>query len=224
MTTTRDDRRGCWQAASGAATSRAATRITSMYAGHFDFAVPMLATVEALWTPQRCAALIEQYGNETWLKSTVNAAAGRVVNERLRNNDLAIVRDGALADALFDDVRSQLPATMSAEWDGKRIQVGLHGLFRPLRIYRYQAGQHFGLHQDQSYRHDATTRSLLTLMVYLNEDFDGGETDFPEQKRLIAPRTGFALWFQHMQLHAGLPVTRGTKYVLRTDVLYEAVA
>jgi len=36
----------------------------------------------------------------------------------------------------------------------------------------------------------------------------------------IAPRTGDALWFQHAVLHAGKHVTRGTEYVLRTDVLY----
>jgi hypothetical protein len=37
---------------------------------------------------------------------------------------------------------------------------------------------------------------------------------------VIAPRAGAALWFQHMLLHAGAPVVAGTKYVLRTDVVY----
>ena len=57
-------------------------------------------------------------------------------------------------------------------------------------------------------------------MVYLNEDFDGGETDFPEQGRRVIPKTGSALWFQHMLLHSGERVARGCKYVLRSDVLY----
>ena len=63
-------------------------------------------------------------------------------------------------------------------------------------------------------------RSLLTLLVYLDDDFDGGATDFPEQGETVTPRAGDALWFQHALLHAGRPVTRGTKHVLRTDVLY----
>lgn len=89
-----------------------------------------------------------------------------------------------------------------------------------MRVYRYEVGQHFGLHQDQGYAGPGGSRSLLTSMVYLNEDFDGGETDFPEQQRVVVPRTGKALWFQHMLLHAGRRVVRGSKYVLRSDVLY----
>ena len=37
----------------------------------------------------------------------------------------------------------------------------------------------------------------------------------------LRARTGDALWFQHMVLHAGKPVTRGVKHVLRTDVLFK---
>src|SRR5262249_5690618 len=83
----------------------------------------------------------------------------------------------------------------------------------------------FGLHHDQSYRAADGSRSLLTLLVYLSDGDDGvvgGETEFPEQGRVIAPRAGAALWFQHMLLHAGREVTAGVKYVLRTDVLYAA--
>ena len=73
--------------------------------------------------------------------------------------------------------------------------------------------------RDQSYTL-GDARSLLTLLLYLDEDFEGGETEFPEQGETIAPRAGNALWLQHAVLHAGKPVTRGTKHLLRTDVLY----
>jgi prolyl 4-hydroxylase len=43
---------------------------------------------------------------------------------------------------------------------------------------------------------------------------------FPDENKTIASRAGHALWFQHAVMHAGKPVTRGTKRVLRTDVLY----
>jgi len=193
-----------------------------VYAGHFDFTVPLISRVAGLWTAEQCEDVLAAARDGEWLPATVNAAAGRVVNERLRNNDLAVLREPALADRLLEQARPHLPATMSAEWGGGRAQVSLVGLFSPLRIYRYHPGQHFGLHQDGSYRRDDGARSLLTLMVYLNDDFDGGETDFPEQGEQIRPARGDALWFQHMVLHAGLPVTRGVKHVLRTDVLYAA--
>jgi hypothetical protein len=60
-------------------------------------------------------------------------------------------------------------------------------------------------------------------MLYLNDDFEGGATSFPEEAKNIAPRTGNALLFQHAILHAGERVVRGTKQVLRSDVLYRIV-
>ncbi len=192
-----------------------------MYVDHFDFAIPLLATVDALFAPAECRRLLDGVHAATWLAATVNAAQGRVVNDRLRNSETAIVRDDALADALFARIRGHVPATIAAVGDhGRRAPVAVVDVYRPLRIYRYLPGQHFGLHQDQAYRRADGARSLLTLMVYLDDDCDGGETDFPEQGRRIRPRTGDALWFQHRLLHAGLPVTRGVKHVLRTDVLY----
>jgi prolyl 4-hydroxylase len=59
-------------------------------------------------------------------------------------------------------------------------------------------------------------------MIYLNEDFAGGETTFPEWDVCITPKTGMMLLFRHELLHAGEAVTRGRKYVLRSDVMYSA--
>jgi predicted 2-oxoglutarate/Fe(II)-dependent dioxygenase YbiX len=194
-----------------------------VYAGHFDFAVPLIQRIPGLWTAADCDVALAAVGSAPWLAATVNSAEGRIVNERVRNNDLALVRDPALIDRLLVQLRPHLPQTMVAEWDGKRATVALDGLFSPLRVYRYHVGQRFGLHHDQSYRRGDGARSLLTLMIYLDDDFDGGETDFPEQRERVVPVRGDALWFQHALLHAGLPVTRGVKHVLRTDVLYRAV-
>jgi len=54
----------------------------------------------------------------------------------------------------------------------------------------------------------------------LNEDFEGGTTMLITNNQVITPKTGMLLLFDHKILHAGLPVTSGTKYVLRTDVMY----
>jgi prolyl 4-hydroxylase len=55
-------------------------------------------------------------------------------------------------------------------------------------------------------------------MVYLNDDFDGGHTRFEDA--IICPAAGMALFFAHHLLHEGAVITRGRKYVLRTDVMY----
>ena len=56
-------------------------------------------------------------------------------------------------------------------------------------------------------------------MIYLNEDFEGGFTDFSSFR--VYPVEGMALCFQHQMSHEGATVTRGLKYVLRTDVMYQ---
>ena len=57
---------------------------------------------------------------------------------------------------------------------------------------------------------------VLTWMIYLNEDFEGGETEFLDQTRRVKPTTGTMLiWpagFTHT--HKGNLVLSGDKYIL----------
>jgi prolyl 4-hydroxylase len=192
-----------------------------MYAGHFDFRHPLVWTVPDLFTAEECAAILTGVAGAEWLAATVNRAEGRAVDAKVRDNTVAVVRDPALANELYRRTRPHVPERMSAEVGGKgRVEMVVSGVFLPLRVYRYEVGQHFGLHEDQSYFGPDDEVSLLTLIVYLNEGFAGGETEFPEQQKTISPRTGAALLFQHRVLHAGNRVSAGTKFVLRSDVLY----
>jgi predicted 2-oxoglutarate/Fe(II)-dependent dioxygenase YbiX len=192
-----------------------------MYLGHFDFDHRLLWTVPDLYTPAECAAIIDAAAGHEWLPATVNRAEGRAVETALRDSSTAVLRDPAIAEELYRRILPHVPAHMTTELGNRgRVKMAVAGVYTPVRIYRYQPGQHFGLHQDQSYFGEGGTKSLLTLMVYLNDDFEGGETDFPEQQQTIIPKVGSALLFQHMLLHAGNRVTRGTKLVLRSDVLY----
>jgi hypothetical protein len=65
-------------------------------------------------------------------------------------------------------------------------------------------------------------QSHFTFLVYLNDGFEGGATAFHESRAslLVTPEAGKALVFYHRQLHEGMPVVRGRKYFLRTDVMY----
>lgn len=196
----------------------------AMYAGHFDFTQRLVWAAEDLLSPEECREMLARVEGAEWLAATVNRAEGRAVDAKVRDNTVAVVRDEALAQQLWPRVRAAVPAVMMAEDDdGRRVAMAPRGLYVPLRVYRYETGQHFGLHEDQSYTTPDGDRSLLTFMVYLNGDVEGGETDFPELSLRFSPVAGRGLFFQHRVLHAGRRVLRGTKYVLRSDVVYRAV-
>jgi predicted 2-oxoglutarate/Fe(II)-dependent dioxygenase YbiX len=58
---------------------------------------------------------------------------------------------------------------------GNRVPLGLNELFR---FYRYQRGHQFKGHFDQSYIRSETEASYYTFMIYLNDNYEGGQTTF----------------------------------------------
>ncbi|KAH8117368.1 hypothetical protein DFH11DRAFT_1574601 [Phellopilus nigrolimitatus] len=109
--------------------------------------------------------------------------------------------------------------------------------FNPnIRLYKYTEGQHFGCHYDDSVADSATgTHSEWTLLIYLSGKEDGvvgGETIFymghgkkKEREPPLKPdlQRGMALLHRHGHdclFHEGALVQKGTKYVLRTDVMF----
>jgi len=125
------------------------------------------------------------------------------------------------------------------------------------RCYRYLsfggardalAPQYFGPHYDGAqyatkfdngwYVKDcsAARKSQMSVLLYLSEGHDGGETVFYPEGNVadlesavsVAPRLGSALCFWHgdhllSALHAGAAIKEGSspKYVIRTDVFFE---
>lgn len=110
------------------------------------------------------------------------------------------------------------------------------GLNPRLRVLRYDASDDdvFEPHFDATTRVGGTT-SLLTVLIYLNDgggkEFGGGETCYMDSgvsgrggadatATRVAPAAGKVAVFEHDLFHASAPLTHGTKYVLRTDVLF----
>ena len=90
------------------------------------------------------------------------------------------------------------------------------------RILKYQEGGQFEIHMDGVNKDENGNISTLTLNIFLNDNFDGGETDFFHEKKLrysVKPETGKAALFEHKQYHCGNKVCNGEKYLLRTDIM-----
>jgi len=186
------------------------------------FLAKNVGVVREFLTPEECEAYIQFSEEQGYEEAAVTTEDGMVMMKDLRNNDRVIVDDENRADALWKRVGHFLPQKFAKKWKA----VGLN---ERLRFYRYDPGQQFDWHLDGYYERADGDRSQFTFMIYLNEDFEGGETSFRgsgygsealSQNLCIVPETGKVLFFHHPIPHKGEPVTSGRKYVLRTDVMY----
>jgi prolyl 4-hydroxylase len=131
----------------------------------------------------------------------------------VRNNERVILDDDDLGAFIWPRICDDVPVFL----DGCQV-IGLNERFR---YYRYRTGQKFALHRDGAFLRENGEKSRLTCILYLNDDFTGGETAV--EGRVVEPRQGMVLIFRHEFLHEGRPVLDGTKYVLRTDVMYDRI-
>ena len=90
----------------------------------------------------------------------------------------------------------------------------------PLQVLKYSAGQEYRPHFDAI--DGADNQRILTFLVYLNDDFDGGETFFVSSGLKVKGRKGDGLLFRNADesgrldpngQHAGLPPTNGVKFL-----------
>lgn len=171
-------------------------------------------TIPNVLSPEECAAYIELTEGVGFSAAPINVGGGRQrVVPGVRNNLRVMFDDGQRAADLWQKVAPSIPVFLN----GRQAA----GLNERLRFYRYDPGQRFAPHADGSYVAPTGARSLLTLMIYLNDGFGGGETKFNEIS--IVPEAGTALVFRHELWHEGAEVSSGRKYVLRTDVMYGPV-
>lgn len=84
-------------------------------------------------------------------------------------------------------------------------------------LLRYQPGEHFGLHTDTILGRNEGFRQLSGLL-YLNDNYNGGETWFPRQNLKFKATAGDLLLFpsNFCYPHEALPVTQGNKYAVVT--------
>ncbi|KAB1210772.1 hypothetical protein CJ030_MR6G019837 [Morella rubra] len=165
---------------------------------------------------------------------------GPTKGEAYRDNDRISVNDPVLAETIWESGLKKLFSDIKIR--GK-VAVGLNP---NIRFYRYKVGQRFGRHIDASVDLGEGKRTHYTLLIYLsggfkpkaknylNSDTDsssellaGGETVFYSSRNVVvaevAPTEGVALLHVHGEkclLHEARNVTKGVKYVFRSDVAF----
>jgi len=83
---------------------------------------------------------------------------------------------------------------------------------------RYEKGQHFQYHHDHGFSYNCT----VSLVAYLNDDYEGGGLHFSQQDIMYTPKAGDVVIFpsNYMYPHRAMPVESGTKYSLVTMLDY----
>ena len=181
---------------------------------------PRIFAVDGFASPSICDWLVEL--GRPWLKSatTYDPATGVQRYETGRtNSDCHLVLP--YSDLVFAAMRARISNA-----------VGL-----PLRFFevstmlQYRPGQEFAKHYDflddtlPGYAQEIAQggQRVLTFLLYLNDGFEGGETDFPLAGVRYKGRKGDAVFFWNVMpdgaldrrtLHAGLPTTSGEKSLL----------
>jgi prolyl 4-hydroxylase len=169
---------------------------------------PDVRRIERLFTAAECDYL-RQLAEPDYEPSVVNDARGQPMRDPIRTSD------GAVLHWMIEDLAVHALNRRLAAASGTRFEQGEATL-----ILRYKGGQEYKPHFD--FVRSEQNQRFMTVLVYLNHDYKGGETFFPEIDLKVKGRKGDALIFTSalpdrsvdpLSKHAGLPVTQGAKYL-----------
>lgn len=172
---------------------------------------PDITIVRGLLLPDECRYL-QMIGQPRLQPSlVVDPATGSGVPDKVRTSDTYSIL------AMEEDLVLHAINRRIARATGTSHRHG-----EPLTILRYAPGQEYKPHHDAYAGATHDTQRALTALVWLNDDYAGGETEFPRLKLKLRGKTGDALIFANLThagdphpdaLHAGRPVTTGVKWM-----------
>jgi prolyl 4-hydroxylase len=190
---------------------------------------PRVIVIEGFMSPAECEWVIER-GRPTLHRAKVyrGSATPQAADARTnRETSFTILN----ADVVQSLIRERICSATRAPMTFLEIAKLLH----------YQPGQQFALHADfiQPNTPEPVRETQIrgqraaTFLVYLNDDYEGGETDFPRMNFRFKGNRGDALLFSNIDpagapdydtVHAGLPPTTGEKWVLSQWIRTRQVA
>ncbi len=168
---------------------------------------PEIVRFADLFSIDECRFLIDVSRTRFKPAQIFHEGKGRFVKDPVRRSDSAgfpLTAEWPLVHALNRRI---------AAASGTHVRQG-----EPLQLLRYRPGERYSPHLDAV--PGMTNQRRLTALVWLNEDYDGGETRFLETGLALRGQTGDAIVFRNAlydgrpdptSRHEGCPVTRGEK-------------
>lgn len=170
---------------------------------------PSVWRYRALVTPAECQVIAAAVADILEPASVVDPTTGRLISHPIRTSYGAVV--GPTRESLPIAALNRRLAAAS----GTDLAQG-----EPLSVLRYGRGDQYRLHHDSFT--GAMNQRTRTILVYLNDGYAGGETEFPDLGLRIAGKAGDVVAFDNLDeagrpepraRHAGLPVAHGTKWL-----------
>jgi prolyl 4-hydroxylase len=170
---------------------------------------PPVRAIEGLLTPQECRYIRILAEPELEPSFVLDPRTGRRIPHPVRTSS------GMSFGPTIEDRVIQLINDRLALVTGTRAEQG-----EPLHVLRYQPGQEYRPHVDAL--PGTANQRHWTVLVYLNDGYEGGATRFDLLGIEFAGREGDALIFRNVDAagggeprarHAGLPVLQGTKWL-----------
>lgn len=180
---------------------------------------PRIRVIEGFASPAECRWVIETTRERMQPATIFDTVTGDLLLDPARNNSAVSLLFSDM-DVVIEILRTRISAAT-------RVPVPV---FEPTQILRYEVGQEFRPHHDfldydkPGFREHLAGfgQRIATFLIFLNEDFEGGETEFPRIGLRHRGRTGDALFWANVDtaghpdpltLHAGRSPTSGEKWV-----------
>ncbi len=169
----------------------------------------MIFTISDLLSPNKCRKLISASERFGFQVASPDIDSGQQLFEGVADMGTVTTEQPRWAASLWQAFRRLIPDFRGL----KAVRLG-----ETFTFYRFLTGQSLGWHKDRQLEGRFQDKSWLTLLVYLNDNFQGGGTNLLET--VVRPRQGSALCFAHDLPHQSKVVIQGTQYIMRGDIFY----
>lgn len=191
--------------------------------------VPGLYMIHNVLTDEECKQFIDITEEMGYDQALISTSTKMILMSDLRSNKRIIWdldRNSTIISTIYKRIEKLLPQEIIVKHE-KWVPIELN---ERLRFYRYTGKEVFSWHYDGCYPRNNEEVSFITFLIYLNDNFSGGETNFKVEGKEypLRPKKGSVSIFFHgnhkqSPLHQGNQCTKGTKYVLRSDVMFKKV-
>lgn len=149
---------------------------------------------------------------------TDDAGEATYIDTEKRRSKRCILDSAGFADRLWKRIQHAVIPRLPVGLVAKRLN-------EHLRILKYAPGDTFVMHRDGNYMTpDGKEISQYTVLVYLNDNYEGGYTTYYNSPDGIGvpviPKRGSVIIQHQSCLHSVPPLISGIKYALRTEVMY----